>query len=169
MTTINQIDESKMNLVVSLKAGVANTCAVVHKHPDIKIEFTHGNGMTAEIQADLVTNIKKAIDFIFAAITEAENIIGCKIDSVIKGVTGQNINVWNCSGVTAIKDIKVSCDDIRSALNAAKANIPSSCEVLHILPLDFIVDEQGGIADPTGMTGIRLEVRVYLVTSSQTV
>lgn len=169
MTTRNQSDECKMNLVVSLKAGVANTCAVVQKHPDSKIEFTHGNGMTAEIQADLVTNIKKATDFILAAISEAEKIIGCKIDSVIKGVSGQNINIWNCSGVTAIKDIKVSNEDISRTLDAAKANIPSSCEILHILQQEFIVDEQGGIADPMGMTGIRLEVRAYLVTSSQTV
>src|SRR5512132_1401000 len=122
------------------------------------------------IKRGVVVNLEAAVDSIKKAIEEAELMAGVEIDSVHLGLSGPHIKGFNSRGVIAVagKNREITRDDVRRAIDAAKAvSLPTGREILHVLPQDFVVDEQDGSGAPVGMMGARLEVNVHIVTGSQ--
>src|SRR5919199_554611 len=118
----------------------------------------------------VVVNVDAAVDSIKKAIEEAELMAGVEIDSVHLALSGPHIKGFNSRGVIAVagKNREITREDVRRAIDAAKAvSLPTGREILHVLPQDFVVDEQDGIGAPVGMTGTRLEVNVHIITGSQ--
>src|SRR3984957_3781988 len=122
------------------------------------------------IRRGVVVNLEAAVDSIKKAIEEAELMAGFEIDSVHLALSGPHIKGFNSRGVIAVagKNREITREDVRRAIDAGKAvSPPTGPEILHVLPQDFLVDEQDGIGAPVGMTGARLEVNVHIVTGSQ--
>src|SRR5207248_6102488 len=123
------------------------------------------------IKRGVVVNLELAVESIKKAIEEAELMTGIEIDSVHLALSGPHIKGFNSRGVIAVagKNREITRDDVKRAIDAAKAgSLPTGRAVLHVLPQDFVVDEQDGIGAPVGMTGTRREVNVHIVTGSQT-
>ena len=121
------------------------------------------------IKRGVVVNLEAAVESIKKAIEEAELTAGVEIDSVHLGLSAAHVKAFNSRGVVAVagKNREITREDVRRAIDAAKAvALPSGREILHVLPQDFVVDEQDGIGAPVGMTGARLEVNVHVVTGS---
>jgi cell division protein FtsA len=117
----------------------------------------------------VVINIESTVDAIKKAVKEAENMAGIKINSAYVGIAGTHIQSFNSSGVVAVKDKEITEQDVHRVIDAAKAVvIPQDREVLHVIPQEFIVDDQDGIREPIGMNGVRLEAKVHIVTGSIT-
>jgi cell division protein FtsA len=107
------------------------------------------------------------VDAIRKAVKEAENMAGIKISSAYVGIAGTHIKSFNSSGVVAVKDKEITEHDVQRVIEAAKAiMIPQDREVLHVIPQEFIIDDQDGIRDPIGMNGVRLEAKVHIVTGA---
>lgn len=159
------------DIIVGLDIGTTKVCAIVGKKTpegDVKI-IGIGQTPSKGLKKGVVINIDEAVLSIKRAIAYAERMSGVKIDSVITGIAGGHIRSYNSSGVVAIKNLEVSESDIRRVIDAAKAVvIPPDKEIIHIIPQEFVVDDQSGIKDPRGMNGTRLEVRVHIVTASVT-
>src|SRR5512146_2254144 len=122
------------------------------------------------IRRGVVVNLEAAVESIKKAIEEAELMAGVEIDSVHLALSGPHIKGFNSRGVIAVagKNREITREDVRRAIDAAKAvSLPTGREILHVLPQDFVVDEQDGIGAPVGMTGARLEVNVHIITGSQ--
>ena len=116
-------------------------------------------------------NLEKTIGSIQRAITSAEEMAGVEIKTVYAGIAGDHIKSINSRGVIAVSrsDNEISEYDVSRVIEAAKSfAIPGDREVIHILPQEYIVDDQGGIKDPTGMSGVRLEAEVHIVTGATT-
>jgi cell division protein FtsA len=125
-----------------------------------------GNSSSEGLKRGNVINIEKTVQAIRKATQEAELMAGTHIDSVYVGIAGDHIQGINSRGVVAISnsDNEITYNDISRVIDAAKAvALPTNCEIIHILPQEFIVDKQGGIKDPIGMSGIRLEAEVHIV------
>ena len=123
------------------------------------------------IRRGVIVNLEAAVDSIKKAVDEAELMAGVEIDAVHLSMAGPHIKGFNSRGVIAVagKSREITRDDVRRAIEAAKAvSLPAGREILHVLPQDFVVDEQDGIGAPVGMTGARLEVNVHIVTSATT-
>jgi cell division protein FtsA len=159
--------------VVGLDVGTSKVAATVGEMLDdgsldivgIGVAESHG------IRRGVVVNLEAAVESIKKAIEEAELTAGVDIDSVHLAVAGPHIKGFNSRGVIAVagKSREITRDDVRRAIEAAKAvSLPNGREILHVLPQDFVVDEQDGIGAPVGMTGARLEVNVHIVTTSST-
>jgi cell division protein FtsA len=121
------------------------------------------------VRRGVVVNLEAAVESIKKAIEEAELMAGIEIDSIHLAVSGPQIKGFNSRGVIAVagKNREITREDVRRAIDAAKAvTLPSGREILHVLPQDFVVDEQDGIGAPVGMTGARLEVNVHIVTGA---
>jgi cell division protein FtsA len=113
-----------------------------------------------------VVNIDATVSSIRQAVDEAENMAGCEISSVYAAISGPNVRGMNKNGIVAIKDKEIRPTDVARVLEQAKAvAIPMDREVLHVLPQQYLVDDQDGIRDPLGMAGVRLEAKVHIVTS----
>ncbi len=128
-----------------------------------------GKADSKGIKRGVVVNLEAAVESIKKAIEEAELMAGVEVDSVHLAVSGPHIKGFNSRGVIAVagKNREITRDDVRRAIDAAKAvALPNGREILHVLPQDFVVDEQDGIGAPVGMTGARLEVNVHIVTGS---
>src|SRR5262247_3640521 len=129
-----------------------------------------GGGELRKIRRGVVVNLEAAVDSIKKAIEEAELMAGVEIDSVHLALSGPHVKGFNSRGVIAVagKNREITREDVRRAIDAAKAvSLPTGREILHVLPQDFVVDEQDGIGAPVGMTGARLEVNVHIITGSQ--
>ena len=101
------------------------------------------------------------------AVAEAELMAGCQIHSVYTGIAGSHVRSLNSHGVVAIRDKEVTAGDVERVIDAARAvSIPADQRILHILPQDFVIDGQDGIREPIGMSGVRLEVHVHIVTGA---
>lgn len=161
----------KSELLVGLDIGTTKICAVVGEANDdgtINIVGV-GHSPSTGLRKGVVVNIEQTVQSIRQAIEEAEAMVGCEIGSVYAGIAGNHIKGTNSHGVIAIKGGEVGQKDIERVLDAAKAvAIPMDRDVLHILPQEYIVDEQRGIIDPLGMSGVRLEVNVHIVTGAVT-
>src|SRR6187455_3598512 len=123
------------------------------------------------IRRGVVVNLEAAVDSIKKSIEEAELMAGVEVGSVQLAISGPHIKGFNSRGVVAVagKNREVTRDDVRRAIDAARAvSLPAGREILHVLPQDFVVDEQDGIGAPIGMTGARLEVNVHIVTGAVT-
>jgi cell division protein FtsA len=128
-----------------------------------------GTSPSRGLRKGVVVNIESTVESIKRAIEEAELMAGVQINSVYAGIAGSHIKGFNSRGVIAVKDHEVTRADIDRVLDAAKAvAIPLDREVLHVLPQEFIVDDQDGISEPLGMSGVRLEAEVHIITGSVT-
>jgi cell division protein FtsA len=156
------------NLIVGLDLGTTKTCAIVgevHKEGIDVIGF--GSAPSKGLRKGMVINIEHTADSISQVIEEAELMSGCKISAVYTGIAGSHIQGVNSHGVIGIKDHEVRQNDISRVIEAAKAiAIPLDREIIHVLPQEFVVDEQNGIHDPLGMSGVRLEAKVHMVTGA---
>jgi cell division protein FtsA len=157
--------------IVGLDVGTATVCSVVGESLDDGTIDVVGVGMAESrgIKRGVVVNLDAAVDAIKKAIEEAELMAGIEIDSVHLALSGPHVKGFNSRGVIAVagKNREITRDDVRRAIDAAKAvALPAGREILHVLPQDFVVDEQDGIGAPVGMTGARLEVNVHIVTGA---
>jgi len=158
--------------LVGLDVGTSKIAAIVGEAIDdeegldiVGIGLAEANG----IRRGAVVNLEAAVESIKKAIEEAELTAGVEIDSVHLGLSGAHVKAFNSRGVVAVagKSREITREDVRRAIDAAKAvALPSGREIVHVLPQDFVVDEQDGIGAPIGMTGARLEVNVHVVTGS---
>ncbi len=157
-------------LIVGLDIGTTKICAVVGEVNPEGIDIVGiGTHASVGLRKGVVVNIDSTVDSIKKAIEEAELMAGCEITSVYAGIAGGHIMGFNSHGIVAVKGDEIVQKDIDRVIDAARAvAIPPDREVIHILPQEFIVDEQGGIQDPRGMSGVRLEAKIHIVTGAVT-
>lgn len=161
--------KSEKNLVVGLDIGTSKVVAIVGEvKADGGVEVVGiGSHPSRGLKRGVVVNIESTVQSIQRAVEEAELMAGCEIHSVHTGIAGSHIRSLNSHGIVAIKDREVTQGDVDRVLDAARAvAIPADQKILHILPQEFIIDNQEGIQEPVGMSGVRLEVRVHLVTGA---
>lgn len=157
-------------LLVGLDIGTTKICAVVgERSPEGLRVLGFGTHPSTGLRKGVVINIEATVQSIKRAVEEAELMSDREIRKVYAGVAGGHIRGFNSHGVIALKDREVSAGDIRRVLDAARAvAIPMDREVLHIIPQEYIIDNQDGIREPLGMSGVRLEARVHMVTGAVT-
>ncbi len=159
--------------IVGLDIGTRKTCAIIAEANEAGNLDIIGIGMTESkgLRRGIVVNLEATIESIRKVVEEAELMAGVAIESAYVGVAGNHIKGFNSRGVIAVggRGREITREDVQRVIEAAKAvAIPPDREILHVLPQEFIVDEQDGIHDPVGMTGTRLEVNAHIVTSSIT-
>jgi cell division protein FtsA len=157
------------NLIVGLDIGTSKVVAIVGEVlPDGTIEVVGlGSHPSRGLKKGVVVNIESTVQSSQRAVEEAELMAGCQIQSVYAGIAGGHIRSLNSHGIVAIKDNEVSAGDVERVIDAARAvAIPADQKILHILPQEFIIDGQEGIREPIGMSGVRLEARVHMVTGA---
>ncbi|MFO1258444.1 MAG: cell division protein FtsA [Gammaproteobacteria bacterium] len=157
------------NLIVGLDIGTSKVVAIVGEitlEGEIEI-IGIGSHPSHGLKKGVVVNIEATVQSIQRAIEEAELMAGCQIYSVFTGIAGSHIRSLNSHGIVAIRDNEVSQTDVDRVIDAAKAvAIPADQKILHILPQQFIIDSQDSIREPVGMSGVRLEAKVHIVTGS---
>jgi len=158
------------NIVVGLDIGTTKICAVVGEVTDKDINIIGiGTHPSIGLRKGVVVNIESTVDSIKKAVEEAELMAGCEISSVYAGIAGGHITGFNSRGIVGIKGPEVTQQDIERVIDAARAvAIPMDREVIHVLPQEYIVDEQAGIQNPIGMAGVRLEAKIHIVTGAVT-
>ena len=156
------------NLIVGLDIGTTKICCIVGNMTEEGLEVVGiGTSPSKGLRKGVVINIESTVAAIQKAIREAELMAGCEIKSVFAGIAGGHIKGLNSQGVIAIKNREVTSEDLQRVIDAAKAiAIPMDREVMHILPQEFIIDDQDGIREPLGMSGVRLEAKVHIVTGA---
>ena len=157
------------NLIVGLDIGTSKVAAIVGEMSDDgNIEVVGiGSNPSRGLKKGVVVNLESTVHSIQRAVEEAELMAGCQIHSVYAGIAGSHISSLNSHGIVAIKDKEVSQGDVERVIDSARAvAIPADQKILHILPQEFIIDRQEGIKEPIGMSGIRLEARVHMVTGA---
>lgn len=160
----------KENLIVGLDIGTTKICAIVGEvtHDGIDI-IGIGSHPSRGLRKGVVVNIEATVESIKRAIEEAELMAGCDITSVYAGIAGGHIKGINSHGIVAVKNKEVSENDVNRVIDAAQAvAIPLDREVIHVIPQEFIVDEQDGIKEPLGMSGVRLEAKVHIISAAVT-
>lgn len=154
-------------LIVGLDIGTSKVVAIVGEislDGDIEIVGI-GSSPSKGMKKGVVVNIESTVQSIQRAAEEAELMAGCQIHSVYVGIAGSHIRSLNSHGIVAIKDKEVYRADLERVIDAAQAvAIPADQKILHILPQEYVIDDQGGIKEPLGMSGVRLEAKVHLVT-----
>jgi len=161
--------KSEMNLIVGLDIGTSKVVAIVGEiKADNEIEIIGiGSHPSRGLKKGVVVNIESTVQSMQRAVEEAELMAGCEIQSVFAGIAGSHIRSLNSHGIVAIKDQEVTHSDMERVIDAARAvAIPADQKILHILPQEFVIDEQDGIREPVGMSGVRLEARVHMVTGA---
>jgi cell division protein FtsA len=158
------------NIIVGLDIGTTKICAVVGEVAGEKINVVGiGTHPSIGLRKGVVVNIESTVESIQKAIEEAELMAGCEISSVYAGIAGGHITGFNSRGIVAIKGPEVTQQDVDRVIDAARAvAIPMDREVIHVIPQDFMIDEQGGIQNPVGMSGVRLEAKIHIVTGAVT-
>ena len=157
------------NLLVGLDIGTSKiACLVGELKDDDQIEIIGiGTHPSRGLKKAVVVDIESTVQSIQRAVEEAELMAGCEINSVYAGIAGSHVRSLNSHGITAIKEVEVSQADVDRVIDAARAvAIPADQKILHILPQEFIIDNQEGIREPIGMCGVRLEARVHMVTGA---
>lgn len=160
---------SGQRIVVGLDIGTSKIVAIIAKIiDDDRIEIIGlGHKPSQGLKKGVVVNIESTVSAIEAAVNEAELMAGVQVKSVYAGIAGNHIKSMNSHGIVAIKDGEVSQSDVERVIDAAKAvAIPADQKIIHVLPQEFIIDNQEGIREPIGMSGVRLEAKVHLVTGS---
>lgn len=160
----------KDNLIVGLDIGTTKVCAIVGEvtHDGIDI-IGIGSHPSRGLRKGVVVNIEATVESIKKAVEEAELMAGCDITSVYAGIAGGHIKGINSHGIVAVKNKEVCENDINRVIDAAQAvAIPLDREVIHVIPQEFIVDEQDGIKEPLGMSGVRLEAKVHIISAAVT-
>lgn len=157
------------NLIVALDIGTSKIAALVGDIThDGKIEVVgFGTHPSYGLKRGVVVNIESTVQSIQRATEEAELMAGCEIHSAFTGIAGSHIRSLNSHGIVAIRDREVNQSDVDRVIDAAKAvAIPADQKILHILPQEFIIDSQDGVREPIGMSGVRLEAKVHIVTGA---
>jgi len=157
------------NLIVGLDIGTSKVVAIVAEaSADGGMEVIGiGSHPSRGLKKGVVVNIESTVQSIQRAVEEAELMAGCQIHSVFAGIAGSHIRSLNSHGIVAIRDSEVNQGDVERVIDAARAvAIPADQKILHILPQEFIIDKQEGIREPVGMSGVRLEARVHMVTGA---
>src|SRR5271156_3390430 len=160
---------SDRNLIVGLDIGTSKVVAIVGEiKPDGVLEIIGiGSHPSRGLKKGVVVNIESTVQSIQRAVEEAELMAGCEIHSVYAGIAGSHVRSLNSHGIVAIKDKEVVQGDVERVIDAAKAvAIPADQKILHVLPQEYIIDSQEGIRDPIGMSGVRLEAKVHIVTGA---
>lgn len=156
-------------LIVGLDIGTSKVVAIVGEvQDDGELEVIgFGSQPSRGLKRGVVVNIEATVNSIQRAVEEAELMAGCEIRSVYTGIAGSHIRSLNSHGIVAIRDREVGRSDVERVIDAARAvAIPADQRVIHVLPQEFIIDGQEGIHDPIGMSGVRLEARVHMVTGA---
>jgi len=160
----------RANLIAGLDIGTANTCAVIGeivsdpRRPGLTI-LGVGQSRTGGLRGDLVTNIDEITESVRSSMKEAELMAGASVDRVYAGIGGDHVRASNSMGVVAISEDEVTTDDVdRVHIVARAVALPPDREMIHAIPQEYRVDNQRGIKDPVGMSGVRLEAEVFLVT-----
>jgi cell division protein FtsA len=158
-------------IVVGLDIGTTKIAAIVGEVTEDGVVDIIGIGTSRSrgLRKGVVVNIDATVQAIQQAIREAEHMAGCDISTVYAGIAGGHIRGLNSHGIVAVKDKEVRDVDVQRVIEAAKAvAIPMDREILHVLPQQYIIDEQDGVRDPLGMSGVRLEAKVHIATTSVT-
>jgi len=163
----------RANLIASLDIGTTKTCAVIgeisgepQRRPGVKI-LGVGQSRTSGMRREVVTHIEETTESVRKALKEAELMAGATVDRVYAGIAGDHIQAFSSAGVVAVGGEEVAKQDVDRVHEVARAvALPPDRELLHAIPQEYMVDHQGGIKDPVGMAGTRLEAEVYLVTSA---
>jgi cell division protein FtsA len=165
----------RSNLIAGLDIGTANTCAVIGeivndpRRPGLTI-LGVGQARTGGLRGDMVINIEGITESVRSALKEAELMAGATVDRVYAGVGGDHVRASSSMGVVAIAEDEVTSDDVARVHVVARAvALPPDREMVHAIPQEYRVDNQRGIKDPLGMSGVRLEAEVFLVTCQTTV
>ena len=158
------------NLLVGLDIGTSKVVAIVGELTvDGTIDVVGvGSHPSRGLKRGVVVNIDSTVQSIQRAVEEAELMAGCQIHSVFAGIAGSHVRSLNSHGIVAIRDKEVTQSDVERVIDAARAvAIPADQKILHILPQEFIIDAQDGIREPVGMSGVRLEAKVHIVTGAE--
>ena len=161
--------KEQKNLVVGLDIGTSKIVAIVAEiKPEGGLEVIGmGQAPSRGLRKGVVVNIESTVNAIQRALEEAELMADCKIREVYTGIAGSHIKSINSHGMVAIKDKEVSQSDVDRVIETARAvNIPTDQQVLHILTQEFVIDGQEDVREPLGMSGVRLEVKVHIVTGA---
>ncbi|MBQ0782988.1 MAG: cell division protein FtsA, partial [Amphritea sp.] len=157
------------NMIVALDIGTSKVvCLVGEVGLDGIVDIVGiGSHESRGLKRGVVVNIESTVHSIQRAVEEAELMAGCKIHSVTVGVAGSHIRSMNSHGIVAVRDGEVMEHDLERVIDAARAvAIPADQKILHILPQEYVIDNQEGIREPLGMSGVRLEAKVHLVTGA---
>ena len=160
----------KEDLVVGLDIGTTKICAIVAERTARGLDVVGiGTAPSRGLRKGVVVDMDATVASIKAAVEEAELMADCEITSVYTGIAGGHIRSFNSHGIVAVKDREVREGDVKRVIDAAKAvAIPMDREVIHVIPQEFIVDDQEGIREPLGMAGVRLEAKIHIVTAAVT-
>jgi len=156
-------------LIVGLDIGTSKVVAIVGEvQEDGELEVIgFGINPSRGLKKGVVVNIESTVNSIQRAVEEAELMAGCEINSVFTGIAGSHVRSLNSHGIVAIRDREVAATDVDRVIDAARAvAIPADQRILHVLPQEFVIDGQEGIREPIGMSGVRLEARVHMVTGA---
>ncbi|MEK7323329.1 MAG: cell division protein FtsA [Pseudomonadota bacterium] len=163
------VKKGDKDLIVGLDIGTSKVVAIVGEvRPDGAINVVGlGSHPSRGLKKGVVVNIESTVQSIQRAVEEAELMAGCQIHSVYAGIAGSHIRSLNSHGIVAIRDQEVTPSDVERVLDAARAvAIPADQKILHVLAQEFVIDKQEGIKEPVGMSGVRLEAKVHLVTGA---
>jgi cell division protein FtsA len=160
--------QEKEDIIVGLDIGTTKICAVVGEVSQGEINIIGiGTHPSIGLRKGVVVNIESTVESIKKAVEEAELMAGCEIRSVYAGIAGGHITGFNSRGIVAIKGSEITQNDVERVIDAARAvAIPMDREVIHVLPQEFIVDDESGIQNPVGMAGVRLEAKIHIVTGA---
>ena len=155
-------------IIVGLDIGTTKICAVVGEFSQGEINIIGmGSCPSKGLRKGAVVNIESTVESIKKAVEEAEVMAGCRISSVYVGIAGGHIKGMNSHGIIAIKGREITQNDVDRVIEAASAvAIPMDRETIHVIPQEFIVDDQEAIQNPVGMTGVRLETKIHIVTGA---
>ncbi|GAB0147473.1 cell division protein FtsA [Marichromatium gracile] len=157
------------NLLVGLDIGTSKVAALIGElKDDDQIEIIGiGAHPSRGLKRGVVVDIESTVQSIQRAVEEAELMAGCEIHSVHAGIAGSHVRSFNSDGVAKVNEGEVTQADVDQVIDSARAvAIPADQKTLHILPQEFIIDEQGGVREPIGMCGVRLEAKVHIVTGA---
>ena len=164
--------KAEKEILVGLDIGTSKVTAVVGEvNEEDQLEVIGiGTSPSRGLKKGVVVNIESTVQSIQRAVEEAELMAGCQIHSVFTGIAGSHIRSMNSHGIVGIKDREVSKGDVERVIDAARAvAIPADQRVLQVMPQEFVIDQQEGIREPIGMSGVRLEAKVHLVTGAVSV
>src|SRR5262245_9206387 len=160
----------KNSIVVGLDIGTAKVCVIVGEMTEHGVEIIGlGSHASQGLRKGVVINMEATVNSVKKAVEEAGLMAGCEIHTVFTSISGAHIKAFNSHGIVAVKNKEVVQRDLERVIDAAKAvAIPMDREVLHVLPQDYIIDDQDGIKEPLGMSGVRLEAKVHIITGAVT-
>lgn len=161
--------KAELDLIVGLDIGTSKVVAIVGEpRPDGTLQIIGiGSHPSRGLKKGVVVNIESTVASIKRAVEEAELMAGCEINTVNVGIAGSHVRSLNSHGIVAIRDKEVTASDVDRVIDAARAvAIPADQKILHVLPQEFVIDQQEGIREPVGMSGVRLEAKVHIVTGA---